>query len=71
VVGVIRLVNRVVLAVLGAAVDSAGVALVAIPGGPPFTGDPSRFRFFGYVALFCSTVLIMRVLVAVLRDGVN
>ena len=71
VVGVTRLVNRVVLAVLGTAVGGVGVALVAIPGGPPFTGDTSLFRFFGYFALFCSTVLIMRVLVAVLRDGLN
>jgi hypothetical protein len=29
------------------------------------------FRFFGYFGLFCATVLIMRALVAVLRDGTN
>ena len=34
-------------------------------GGPPFTGDTSVFQ------LFSATVLILRVLVAVLRDGVN
>jgi ubiquinone biosynthesis protein len=71
VVGVTRLVNRFVLALLGAAVGGVSVALIAIRGGPPFAGDTSLFRFFGYFGLFCSTVLIMRVLVAVLRDGVN
>jgi ubiquinone biosynthesis protein len=71
VVGVTRLVNRFVLAILGAGVGGVSVALIAIRGGPPFTGGTSLFRFFGYFGLFCSTVLIMRVLVAVLRDGVN
>jgi ubiquinone biosynthesis protein len=71
VVGLTRLVNRLVLAFLGAAVGGVSVALIAIKGGPPSTGDTSLFRFFGYFGLFCSTVLIMRVLVAVLRDGVN
>ena len=36
-----------------------------------FTGTTSLYEFFGYFGLFCSTVLIMRVLVAVLRDGLN
>jgi hypothetical protein len=29
------------------------------------------FRVFGYFGLFCATVLSMRVIVAVLRDGLN
>ena len=40
-------------------------------GGPHFTGDTSLFQFFGYFGLFCATVLIMRVIVAILRDGLN
>ncbi len=68
---VTRLVNRFVLAFAGGAVGIVSVILIGIKGGPPFTGDTSLFRFFGYFGLFCSTVLIMRVLVAVLRDGVN
>jgi ubiquinone biosynthesis protein len=68
---VTRLVNRFVLAFAGAGVGVVSVILIGIKGGPPFTGDTSLFRFFGYFGLFCSTVLIMRVLVAVLRDGVN
>lgn len=66
-----RLVNRFVLAFAGAGVGVVSVILIGIKGGPPFTGDTSLFQFFGYFGLFCSTVLIMRVLVAVLRDGVN
>jgi ubiquinone biosynthesis protein len=66
-----RLVNRFVLAFAGAGVGVVSVILIGIKGGPPFTGDTSLFQFFGYFGLFCSTVLIMRVLVAVLRDGIN
>jgi hypothetical protein len=40
-------------------------------GGPPFTGDTSVFQLSGYFGLFSASVLILRVLVAVLRDGVN
>jgi len=66
-----RLVNRVVLAVLAGAIGLLSVGLIAIPGGPPFIGDTSLFRVFGYFGLFCATVLAMRVIVAVLRDGLN
>jgi ubiquinone biosynthesis protein len=66
---VTRLVNRVVLAFSGGAVGLVSVLLIGTEGGPTFTGDTSLFRFFGYFGLFCATVLIMRVLVAVLRDG--
>ena len=40
-------------------------------GGPPVHRDTSLFQFFGYFGLFCATVLILRVIVAVLHDGVN
>ena len=66
-----RLLNRVVLAVLGSVVGVLSVMLLGTPGGPPFTGDTSLFQFFGYFGLFCATVLILRVIVAVLHDGVN
>lgn len=64
-----RLVNRFVLAFVGGAVGIVSVLLLDIPGGPSFSGDTSLFRFFGYFGLFCATVLLMRVIVAVLRDG--
>jgi hypothetical protein len=47
------------------------VVLLGIRGGPPFTGSTTLFQLFGYFGLFCSTVLVMRVLVAVFRDGLN
>ena len=66
-----RLLNRAVLALLGAVIGVLSVMLLGTQGGPPFTGDTSLFQFFGYFGLFCATVLILRVIVAVLRDGVN
>lgn len=68
---VTKLVNRFVLAFVGAAVGIIGVILIGVRGGPPFAGDTSLYEFFGYFSLFCSVVLIMRVIVAVLRDGVH
>ena len=68
---VTRLVNRVVIAFLGGVVGVISVVLLGVKGGPPFTGSTSLYQFFGYFGLFCSTVLVLRVLVAVLRDGLN
>jgi ubiquinone biosynthesis protein len=68
---VTKLVNRFVLSLVGAAVGIIGVILIGVRGGPPFAGDTSLYEFFGYFSLFCSVVLIMRVIVAVLRDGIN
>lgn len=68
---VVRMVNRVVLAVLSGAIGLVSVGLIAIDGGPAFSDSTSLFRVFGYFGLFCATVLAMRVIVAVLRDGLN
>jgi ubiquinone biosynthesis protein len=68
---VTKLVNRTVLALAGGVVGLIGAILVGISGGPPFAGDTSLYEFFGYFSLFCSVVLIMRVIVSVLHDGVN
>jgi len=68
---VTRLVNRIVLAFLAGAIGLLSVGLIAIEGGPPFAGDTSLLRVLGYFGLFCATVLAMRVIVAVLRDGLN
>ena len=54
-----------------ATIGLLSVGLIAIEGGPPFSGDTSLFRVFGYFGLFCATVLAMRVIVAVLRDRLN
>ena len=68
---VTRLVNRAVLAFLGGLVGVISVVLIGIKGGPEFTGSTSLYEFFGYFGLFCSAVLVMRVLVAILREGLN
>jgi len=68
---VTRLLNRTVLAFLGGAVGVISVLLMGIDGGPEFTGQTSLYEFFGYFGLFCSTVLVMRVLIAIFRDGLN
>jgi ubiquinone biosynthesis protein len=68
---VTTLVNRVVLAFLGGIVGVMSVMLIGIDDGPEFSGSTSLYEFFGYFGLFCSTVLVMRVLVAILRDGAN
>ena len=59
------------LALAGGVVGLIGAILVGISGGPPFAGDTSLYEFFGYFSLFCSIVLIMRVIVAILHDGLN
>ena len=66
-----KLVNRTVLALVGGVVGLIGVMLINVRGGPPFAGETSLYEFFGYFSLFCSVVLIMRVIVSVLHDGVN
>ncbi len=68
---VVRMVNRIVLAVLSGAIGLVSVGLIAVDGGPAFSDSTSLFRVFGYFGLFCATVLAMRVIVAVLRDGLN
>jgi ubiquinone biosynthesis protein len=65
------LLNRVLLAFLGGVVGVMSVVLIGIKGGPAFTGQTSLYEFFGYFGLFCSAVLIMRVLVAIFRDGLH
>ena len=66
-----RLVNRLVLAFLAGAIGVVSVGLIAIESGPVFSNNTSLFQVFGYFGLFCATVLAMRVIVAVLRDGLN
>jgi ubiquinone biosynthesis protein len=68
---VTKLVNRTVLALAGGIVGIIGAMLIGIKGGPPFAGDTTLYEFFGYFSLFCAVVLIVRVIVSVLQDGLN
>jgi ubiquinone biosynthesis protein len=65
---VTKLVNRIVLAVLGGVLGLISVALLAVPGGPQVTGSTSLFDVFGYMGLFLATVLMLRTLITVMRD---
>ena len=70
------MVGRAVLAFLGAAFGITSVMLIGVRGGPLFlpgaagTGGTSLFHVFGYVGLFFSLVLILRVIIAITRDGI-
>ena len=66
-----KFVNRGVLAFLGGIVGLLSVMLLTSTNGPRLTGDTSLFQFFGYFGLFCATVLLLRVLVGVVRDGLS
>ena len=68
---VTTLVNRMVLAFLSGTIGLFSVGLIAIEGGPSFSGNTSLLRVLGYFGLFCATVLAIRVIVAVLRDRTN
>jgi ubiquinone biosynthesis protein len=70
------MVGRAVLAFLGAAFGVMSVMLIGVHGGPLFfpaaaaTGGTSLFHVFGYVGLFFSLVLILRVIIAITREGI-
>jgi len=66
-----RLLNRFLLALIGSVGGIISVLLIGTQGGPLFTGDTTLFQFFGYFGLFWCLVLILRVVVAVLHDGIN
>jgi ubiquinone biosynthesis protein len=67
--------GRAVLAFLGAAFGIISVMLIGVRGGPLLapaaagTGGTSLFHAFGYVGLFFSLVLILRVIITITRDG--
>jgi len=70
------MVGSAVLAFLGAAFGIISVMLIGVRGGPLFlptaagTGGTSLFHVFGYVGLFLSLVLILRVIIAITREGI-
>ena len=64
------LVNRVLLAGIGAALlFVSAVLLVAPDSGPAVARRTGLFDIFGYGGLLCGVVLVLRVVAAVARDG--
>jgi len=63
-------VNRGLLAVVGATFVFASTALLVAPdAGPTVASSTGLFELFGYGGLFAGTVLLLRVVAAVARDG--
>lgn len=63
-----RLVDRLVVAFVGAAFGVVSVLLLGLSGGPVLSGALTLFDVFGYLGLALSTVLLLRVVAAALRD---
>jgi ubiquinone biosynthesis protein len=61
---------RATLAFVGAAFGVLAVLLLSTPGGPSFTPAISLHHALGYIGLFVSAVLMLRVVVAVAREGI-
>ena len=57
-------------AFLGATLGIMSVMLIGIHGGPTFFPGTSLFHLLGYVGLFFSTVLVLRVVIAICREGI-
>jgi ubiquinone biosynthesis protein len=71
------MVNRAVMAFIGASLGLLSVGLLAIHGGPVLLPGTAHghgtgvFRVFGYLGLFFGVVLILRVMVAIAREGIG
>ncbi len=66
-----RLASRAILAFLGAALGIMAALFLGMPGGPALTSTISVFQVFGYFSLFLSAVLILRVIIAIVREKVG
>ncbi len=65
---VTRLVNRLVLAVVAAALGLGSVRLLAVSAGP-MIGDVRLNQVLGYVGLVAASVLVLRIVAGIARDG--
>lgn len=66
-----RLVDRVVVAFVGAALGIVSALLLGLSGGPVVSGSVTLFDIFGYVGLALSTVLLLRVVVAAIKGDAS
>jgi uncharacterized RDD family membrane protein YckC len=64
------LLGRAILAFLGATLGIMSVMLIGTHGGPIFFPGTSLFHLLGYIGLFFSTVFILRVVIAISREGI-
>jgi ubiquinone biosynthesis protein len=68
---VTRLFNRLILSTVGVGVGVVGVALLATRSGPTLQSGIRLYSVMGGLGLLLSLILILRVTVAVMRDGLN
>jgi ubiquinone biosynthesis protein len=67
---VTKMVNRVMLGFLGAALGAISVVLISL-SKPTLVTSQEFFEVFGYVGLLGSIVLILRVVASVVREGLS
>ena len=63
-----RLVNRAVLAFVGATLGIVSAMLFQIQGGPELSDNVGLFDLLAFVGLFAGAILIMRVVLEILRE---
>jgi ubiquinone biosynthesis protein len=64
-----RLVDRIVLSLIAAAVGIAGTLILRVDSGPALSGSVTLNEVLGYFAIATATVLALRVVAGVIRDG--
>jgi ubiquinone biosynthesis protein len=68
---VAKMVNRGVLAFVGGSTIVVSAVLAVTDAGPEFAGEATMLNFLGYVGLLGGSILLLRVVAGVVRDGVN
>jgi ubiquinone biosynthesis protein len=66
-----RLVNRVILAGLGVGIAIVALGLLRTSGGPDLANGLRLYPSLAYLGFLASMVFVVRVTVAVMRDGLN
>jgi hypothetical protein len=64
-----KLVDRMVLAIIAAALGVGSVLLIDVKVGPELGGHTILNEVLGYVGLAASAILALRVIAGVIRDG--
>ena len=66
-----RLVDRLVVAFAGAALGIVSALLLGLSGGPVVSGSVTLFDVFGYIGLVLATVLLLRAVVAAIKEDAS
>ena len=66
---VTRLLNRLVLGLLAASIGIGSTVLLSAGGGPQLTSSVTLLEVIGYGGLVAASVLTLRVVASIIRDG--